>query len=492
MRFLLTLLIGLIVPCAARAATVPGANLLTYHGDAQRSGNFIAPSLTWQAARSMHRDRTFDGAVDGHVYAQPLYWRAPGKPRGAIIVATENDVVQALDAITGRTIWRTRLGWPVSHFALPCGNISPLGVTGTPVIDPATNALYLDAMVDRHGTPAHLVFGLSLKDGEVLPGWPLDVQSALHRHGIAFIPRDQNQRAALALRHGRVYIAYGGNWGDCGRYHGIVLGVDVTAPHATVAWSTRALKGGIWAPGGVVLDDGSAFFTTGNTEGARTWSDGEAVFRLGPNLARTTDPHDFFTPRNWQQLDDEDLDMSGVSPLLFNVDGAKRILALGKDGKAYLLNRDNLGGVGGQAFARRVANSAIITAPAFFPQGKREIVVFQVQRPVCPSGQSGGLEAVAVTPSAVTPLWCAAPNGRGSAMVTTTNGASQPIVWIAGAQGDGRLHAFRGDTGAALWTSRQRLPGLRHFVTPLLAGQHLYIAGDGRVFAFSWTGKRAQ
>ena len=378
------------------------------------------------------------------------------------------------------------LGQPVPLSAMPCGNISPLGITGTPVIDPATGALYLDAMVERGGTPAHLVFGLSLTDGKVRPGWPLDVQSALRRHGIAFIPREQNQRAALALRHGRIYVAYGGNWGDCGRYHGIVLGVDVAAPHATVAWSTRALKGGIWAPGGIAVDDGSVFFTTGNTQGAQNWSDGEAVFRLAPDLARSANRHDFFTPRNWKQLDDEDLDMSGVSPLLFDVDGAARVLALGKDGKAYLLNRDDLGGIGGQIDARQVARSVIITAPAFFPQGKREIAAFQERQPVCPSGGSGGLEAVAVTRSKVTKLWCAALDGQGSAIVTTTDGASQPIVWIAGAQGDDRLHAFRGDSGAPLWSGSRRLPGLRHFVTALIAGQRLYIAGDGRVYAFTW------
>lgn len=488
MRALLMLLILLIAPGAVQAATAPGADVLTYHGDPQRSGNYVVPSLTRQAARTMHRDVAFDGKVDGHVYAQPLYWRTSGSQHGEIIVATENDVVQALDPATGRTLWRTVLGRPVASSALPCGNIDPLGITGTPVIDPATHALYLDAMVDRDGTPKHLVFGLALADGHVLPGWPLNVQAALRRNGVRFIPREQNQRAALTLLNGRIYIGYGGNWGDCGRYHGIVLGVTVAAPHDTVAWSTRALKGGIWAPGGVVADAGSIFFTTGNTEAARTWSDGEAVFRLAPDLARTDDAKDFFTPRNWKQLDDEDLDMSGVSPLPFTVDGVPRILTLGKDGKAYLLNRDRLGGIGGQIDQRQVARSVIITAPAFFPQRNRTVVAFQVARPVCPSGESGSLEAIAVTPSQVTPLWCARLNGRGAAIVTTTNGTAQPIVWIAGAKGDDRLEAFRGDTGAPLWIGGRSLPGLRHFVTPIIAGHRLYIAGDNRLFAFTWTG----
>jgi outer membrane protein assembly factor BamB len=107
---------------------------------------------------------------------------------------------------------------------------------------------------------------------------------------------------------------------------------------------------------------------------------------------------------------------------------------------------------------------------------------------VCPSGETGGLEAVAVTPSNVEPLWCAKLDGRGSAMVSTTDGIAQPIIWIAGAEGDDRLHAFRGDTGALLWTSPQPMPGLRHFVTAMIAGHRLYIAGDNRVYAFGWGG----
>lgn len=110
------------------------------------------------------------------------------------------------------------------------------------------------------------------------------------------------------------------------------------------------------------------------------------------------------------------------------------------------------------------------------------IVVFEARRPAC----GGGLEALAVTAQNVGPLWCAPLNGRGSTLVTTTDGSAQPIVWVAGAEGDDRMHAFRGDTGAPLWTSPSALPGLRHFVTPMIAGQHLFIAGDNRLYAFTW------
>ncbi len=484
MRTLLMVLIGLTMSLGARAATPPGANVLTYHGDLQRSGNYIVPSLTWKAAETMHRDAGFDGTVEGHVYAQPLYWRTA---RGdEIIVATESDVVQALSPVSGRTLWRVVLGRPVRTEEMPCGNIDPLGITGTPVIDPASGTVYLDAMVDRDGAPTHLVFGLSLIDGKVLPGWPVDVQAALRVHGISFAPRFQNQRAALALLNGRVYVAYSGNFGDCGPYHGIVLGLDVNPPHATVAWSTRGDKGGIWELGGISADGRFLFVATGNTETDEHWADGEGVFRLAPDLAHSLNARDFYAPLNWKQLDDEDLDMSGISPLPFEVDGAARLLALGKDGNAYLLNRNYLGGIGGQILTQRVAGLRIITAPAVFPAAGREIVAFRAPDPVCPPGESGGVVALAITASSVSPLWCAPLNGRASAIVTTTDSTAQPVVWIAGAEGDDRLHAFRGDIGAPLWVSRQALPGLRHFVTPLMAGDRLYVAGDGRVYAFVW------
>ena len=148
----------------------------------------------------MQRDAAFDGRVPGNVYAQPLYWRPPGAARGLVIVATEDNAVVALDAVTGGTIWKSRLGPAVARHKLDCGNIDPVGITGTPVIDERSGALYLDAMVDRGDGPRHLVFGLSLADGAVLPGWPVDVADSLRAIGVTFDPRVQNQRGALAVR----------------------------------------------------------------------------------------------------------------------------------------------------------------------------------------------------------------------------------------------------------------------------------------------------
>ena len=106
--------------------------------------------------------------------------------------ATEDNVVQAFDATTSKELWRRAVGCPVRRSSLPCGNINPLGITGTPVIDPATQAIYFDAAVERPNGPRHEVFGLSLKDGSVLPGWPVDVAETLQRAGRHFDPRIQN------------------------------------------------------------------------------------------------------------------------------------------------------------------------------------------------------------------------------------------------------------------------------------------------------------
>ncbi len=192
----------MLVALPAYGATPTDTTVAFYHGAPDRAGNYIVPRLNWQSAGTVHHDEMFDGHVEGHIYAQPLYWRPPGADRGLIIVATESDIAFALDAASGRVVWRTTLGHPVSRAELPCGNIDPLGITGTPVIDATRGAVYLDAMIDDRGAPRHLVYGLRLTNGSVLPGFPVDVAAGLAAHGISFNPAAQNQRGALALLNG--------------------------------------------------------------------------------------------------------------------------------------------------------------------------------------------------------------------------------------------------------------------------------------------------
>lgn len=238
----------LIAPTARSAGT--DSTVPIYHADAARSGHYIVPCLTWADAAGMRRDAAFDGRVPGNIYAQPLYWRPPGAARGLVIVATEDNVVAALDAVTGSTVWQTRLRPAVVHLQLGCGNIDPIGVTGTPVIDERRGTLYLDAMVDSGDGPRHLVFGLSLADGAVLPGWPVDVASSLHALGMSFNAPAQNERGALTLAGDRLFVPYGGHYGECGDYHGWVVGLNLDPPGATRAASGRRAGSLSMAPPG--------------------------------------------------------------------------------------------------------------------------------------------------------------------------------------------------------------------------------------------------
>src|SRR5438132_13649085 len=156
------LLLGVVISGAASAQSV-----LTYHGSPDRSGNFIVPALNWERARSVHLDASFQPRIAGHLYAQPLYWQPPGSPSGQLFVATEDDNVHMIDAGSGREIWARSLGRPVALSMQPCGNIDPLGITGTPVIDEATQAVYLDAMIADASGPQHRIFALALKDGSL-------------------------------------------------------------------------------------------------------------------------------------------------------------------------------------------------------------------------------------------------------------------------------------------------------------------------------------
>jgi outer membrane protein assembly factor BamB len=495
MRARAALIMGVFALAIAPIPAVAEENsVLTYHGDNSRSGNFVVPALSWEKARSVHLDRMFDARVAGPLYAQPLYWHPSDSNSGVLFAATEHDVVQAFDATTGKELWRRAVGRPVRRSLLPCGNVNPLGITGTPVIDPVAQAIYFDAAVEGPNGPGHEVFGLSLKDGSVLPGWPIDVAESLQRVGRHFDPRIQNQRAALTLLNDTVYVAFGGHFGDCGDYHGWVIGISLHDPSRIVHFETRARGGGIWSPGGLSVVDDRLFFATGNTFGASSWSDGEAVFRVGADLRRSENKQDYFAPSDWKVLDAQDEDLGASNPLPLNAPpdaagGPGLMLALGKDRKAYLLDRNNLGGIGGQLATDTVSTLSIITSPVAYPVGNDVFVAFQAPGAHCPEPGGGHqltvLKVAGGTQPTMTTVWCGALSGRGSAIATTTDGHSNPIVWVLGAEGDNRLHAFRGDTGSPIFAS-EPLSGLRRFQSLIATQDHLYVGADERIYAFSF------
>ncbi len=474
---------GLSGPAAADDA-VP-----TYHADVARTGHYVVPGLTWARAGDLHQDTAFDGRVQGHVYAQPLYWRPPGAPHGLVIVASEDNIVTALDAASGATVWRRGIGPAAARATLPCGNIDPLGITGTPAIDARAGTIYFDAMV-AGARPRHLIFALALRDGSLRPGWPVDIAAGLRDRSMTFRSRLQNQRGALTLIGDRLFVPFGGHLGDCGDYHGWVVGVRVNEPAVFGAWKTWANKGGIWAPGGLAFDGSALFAATGNTDGAQQWSGGEAIIRLPADLRWRPDPRDYFTPADWHRLDADDADLGGTNPLPIDVPGRALLLGLGKDGKAYLLDRADLGGIGHPLAVAPVAEAAIITAPATWRAGNDAMVTFAA-RASSWAGSTGrsGLLALRITggkQTAIRPAWSARLDGWSAPIVTTADGGADPIVWAVGAEGDARLHGFRGDSGAPVFDGG-RMDGLRHLATILAAEGRLYVAGDGRVYAFGLT-----
>src|SRR6266511_1613346 len=263
-------------------------NVTQEHNNLSRDGLYIDAGFTPSAAAGLTRDLTFNGTISGNVYAQPLY--IEGGPNGPMIIAvTESNNVYALNATTGTVIWqRTDLG-PAVTSGLPCGNINPLGITGTPVVDLKSRSLFFDAMIDG-ATKKHFIYSLNVDTGITNPGWPVDVNATANYNGITFTSLVQNERGGLALVNGRVYVSYSGHLGDCGAYRGWVVGVEINNPSDVMAWATDAIGGGIWGHGGVASDGTNMFVITGNTFNTnQVWGGGEAIIRLqeGPIFSGT-------------------------------------------------------------------------------------------------------------------------------------------------------------------------------------------------------------
>src|SRR5882762_7779782 len=327
--------------------TMAQVNVTQEHNNLSRNGVYIDPAFTLSTAPNLTRDLEFDGTISGNVYAQPLY--IEGGPSGPMIIAvTESNNVYALNATTGTVIWQRNIGPPVTA-GLPCGNINPLGVTGTPVLDLASRSLVFDAMIDG-ATKKHFIYSLNVDTGATNPGWPVDVNATATYNGMTFTSLVQNERGGLALVNGRVYVSYSGHLGDCGTYHGWVVGVSINNPSDVMAWATTAIGGGIWGHGGVASDGTNMFVITGNTfNTGGNWMGGEAIIRLQAGPIWSGQPTDYWAPTNWFSLDQGDTDLGGVSATVIDVPGgtpSKLVLALGKDRNAYLVNRGNLGGIG--------------------------------------------------------------------------------------------------------------------------------------------------
>jgi hypothetical protein len=466
-------------------------NVTQHHNHLSRDGLYIDPAFTTALAAGLTRDEAFDGAITGNVYAQPLYIEGGPQGRPVVIAVTESNDVFALDAIDGSIVWQTNVVPAVPSTALPCGDISPYGITGTPVVDLPSRSLFFDALTRNpvNASVEHLIFSLNVDTGYLNPGWPVNVNSNVMFGTTNFNSLAQGERGALTVIGTNLYVPYGGISGDCETYNGWVVGVPLNNPSRVMVWATKANKGGIWSVGGVASDGVDPFVATGNTYEASSWGGGEAILHLSPGLALASGTSNYWAPTNWSTLDGEDLDIGGSGPVLVTVPGAtpsNLVVALGKDGYAYLLNRTNLGGISVPLAKTKVAGGSIIQAAATYSTTKGTYVVF---------ANADNLYSFRINPSnppTITIVWTAAENGTGSPFVTSTDGTNNVVVWGIGSEDDQRLHGFDGDTGTNVFTgggANELMTGTRRFNTGIVARGRIYVANDNRVYAFKVPGQ---
>ncbi|MDQ2958785.1 MAG: PQQ-binding-like beta-propeller repeat protein [Actinomycetota bacterium] len=367
-------------------------------------------------------------ALDGQVYASPIV------VGDTVVVATENDSVYGLDR-TGRQRWKLALGNPTPRSALPCGNIDPLGITGTPVYDAASKSVFVVASIGAK--VQHQLVSLDPATGSMrwrrsvdLPG--TDAQA-------------MQQRGALTVLDGRVWVPFGGLAGDCGAYKGRLVGVPVTNGSPIEYTVPTAREAGIWTPPGATSYDGQLLVAVGNGEsvgGRYDFSD--SVLRLdGTRLV------DSFSPTTWASDNASDLDLGSQGPAIV---AQKWVFIAGKSGTGYVLRADHLGGIGGQVWQGRLCKSfggtAVLGDTVYVP---------------C----TDGVRAVTIS-------------GTGRASVrwhAEQSIAGSPVV------GGGRVYATDQSTGTlyaldqATGKVRERVSvgAVSRFGTPAISGSTLYV-----------------
>ncbi|HEY3952829.1 MAG TPA: PQQ-binding-like beta-propeller repeat protein [Streptosporangiaceae bacterium] len=400
--------------------TAAATNWPVYHLNAARTG--LATGLPAAGRLSI----AWTSKLDGAVYGQPLVIG------GTVLAATENDSVYGLDRGTGRVRWRRHLGTPVPLSALPCGDIDPLGITGTPGYDPATGLVYVVAEETGY---RHVLYGLTLTG-------QLKIDRALPTPDNR--PRYDQQRPAITLAGGRVYVAFGGLDGDCGPYIGSVVSVPASGTGPVTSYRVpTSREGAIWGTGNLVAGPhGTLYASVGNGASTRGRYDGsDSVIGLSPALHRAG----FFAPSTWAADNAGDLDLGSMSPALL---GNGTILADGKRGTAYLLNAGQLGGIGGQLakapVCRAFGGPAVDGAVAYLPCA------------------DGGMAAVSTAGHRIRVLW------RGPAAANGSPVLGGGAVWVPDWD-SGMLYELSQATGRV----RQHISlggALPHFASPSLSG----------------------
>lgn len=430
-----------VTPSATATATASpspspstAADWTTYHHDPARTGvtTGVAPFGSAGALR-----RAWTAGLDGAVYGEPLVIGS------RVVAATENDSLYALDAATGAVLWRQHVGTPATLAQLPCGDINPLGITSTPVYDPATGRVF--ALAETSGGQ-HLLVGVDVTTGRVAVRVPVTLPRGTQS---AF-----QQRAALALVRGRVYIPFGGLYGDCGSYVGTVVSLTTAGTSPQFYSVPTSREGGIWATGGVVAAGGRLLVSVGNGASTSGYDGSDSVVALSPGLSRL----DFFAPSSWASDNLHDKDLGSLTPAVVG----SFVYADGKSGTAYTMRLSQLGGIGGQVSARSVCRAfgttAVSGSTVYVPctDGTRAVRI----------GSDGSISVVWHTPVPA----------RGSPVV------GGGVVWVVDYSA-GRLYALDPASGAV--RASVDVGAAPHFASLSLSGARAFVGTLSGVVAVS-------
>lgn len=370
---------GALAVLLAMAGPLPSqVNVLTYQYDLARSGANLSETILKPAnVNTAQFGKLFSYPVDGYVYGQPLYLAnvaIPGKgTHNVVYVATEHDSVYAFDADTNSganaaPLWQVSFINPAAGITtvpasdVDCTQIYPeIGITSTPVIDPARNTLYVVAMTKENIggaiSYAHRLHALDAATGAERPGSPVTVQASAPGRGdggstVTLNPKSYKQRPGLLLLNGIVYLGFSSHC-DIGTYHGWILGYDAQSLRQVVVFNDtpNGGQGSFWASGAAPAADaeGNIFVVSGNgtfdaTSGGPDL--GESYIKLSADGGLSV--ADYFTPFNYSTLngDDADVGSSGVVLLPDEAGGGDHphlMVGAGKEGRIYVLDRDNLG-----------------------------------------------------------------------------------------------------------------------------------------------------
>lgn len=376
-RLPLILFISAILPAGVTTVMIAQRPVATSQYGAARTGaNLYESTLTPRNVNRSHFGKLGAFAVDGAIYAQPLFLpsvNVPGKGTHDIVfVATEHDSIYAFDAqATGAAppLWHVSfLSSNISSVPandVECPLISPeVGITSAPAIDLDTGTLYVLARTKEHRGPlgdayVQKLHALAITTGVEKFGGPVTIHAyvmgrgAGNSHGaILFDPRRENPRAAVLLSQGRIYLTWASSC-DAGPYHGWVMAYDARTLKQLAVFNSSpdANDAGIWlSDTGPAADDaGDIFVVTGNghfdvASGGRDY--GDSVLKLRLDGGKLT-VEDYFTPFNQKELDSSDLDLGSGGPVLLPAQPGPyphEMLAGGKGGTLYVINRDHMGG----------------------------------------------------------------------------------------------------------------------------------------------------